>query len=90
MQDKVNHRKSGIKIGLFSIGLDTYWTQFDGLLDNLNGNRAEIRERLAGMDAQVVDAGMVDNPENAGDAAKVKSKHSTPVILPPEGETIQI
>jgi len=23
------------KAGLFGIGLDTYWAQFDGLLDNL-------------------------------------------------------
>lgn len=22
-------------VGLFGIGLDTYWAQFDGLLDNL-------------------------------------------------------
>jgi hypothetical protein len=23
------------KVGLFGIGLETYWAQFDGLLDNL-------------------------------------------------------
>ena len=26
-----------MKAGLFSIGLDTYWAQFNGLLDNLIG-----------------------------------------------------
>lgn len=25
------------KVGLFSVGLDTYWGQFDSLLNNLKG-----------------------------------------------------
>ena len=37
-----------MKAGILSIGLDTYWAQFDGLLDNLNGYHAEIRDRIAG------------------------------------------
>jgi len=32
-----------IKVGLFGIGLDNYWAQFDGLLDNLNGYQQEIK-----------------------------------------------
>ena len=31
-----------IKIGLFEIGLDTYWPQFEGLLEKLNGYQQEI------------------------------------------------
>ena len=34
-----------MKAGLFSIGLDTYWAQFDGLLDKLNGYQNQIRAR---------------------------------------------
>jgi len=52
-----------MKAGLFSIGLDTYWPQFDGLLDNLTGYHAEIRERIADMGIELVDAGMVDSVE---------------------------
>ncbi len=44
-----------MKAGLFSIGLDICWAQFDGLLDNLNGYHAEICGRIAGMDVKVVD-----------------------------------
>ena len=58
-----------MKAGIFSIGLDTYWPQFDGLLDNLNGYHDEIRNRIAGMGIELVDAGMVDCPEKASGAA---------------------
>lgn len=54
---------SNAKIGLFGTGLDTYWGQFDGLLDELKGYQARIRDRMerdAGV--QVADAGMVDRP----------------------------
>lgn len=37
---------SNAKIGLFGTGLDTYWGQFDGLLDELKGYQARIRDRM--------------------------------------------
>ncbi|MCQ2143744.1 MAG: L-fucose/L-arabinose isomerase family protein [Bacteroidales bacterium] len=60
-----------LKAGLFATGLDTYWGQFNGLLDNLNGYRRRICEGISAMDADVVDAGMVDSPEKAMAAASV-------------------
>ena len=70
-----------MKAGIFSIGLDTYWPQFDGLLDNLNGYHAEIRDRIAGMGIELVDAGMVDNVEKAGGAAKLFKQEDVEVIF---------
>jgi L-arabinose isomerase len=70
-----------MNVGIFSIGLDTYWAQFDGLLDNLNGYHAQIRDRIASMGIDVVDAGMVDNPEKAGGAAKLFKKEDVEVIF---------
>jgi L-arabinose isomerase len=70
-----------MKAGIFSIGLDTYWGQFDGLLDNLNGYHAEIRDRIAGMGVDMVDAGMVDNPEKAGGAARLFKTEDVEVIF---------
>ncbi len=58
-----------IKIGLFGIGLDTYWPQFDGLLDKLKSYQAQIRKHLEEYGAEVADAGMVDNPVKAIAAA---------------------
>jgi L-arabinose isomerase len=56
------------KIGLFGIGLDTYWPQFDGLLDRLKGYQKQIADKMEGFGAEVVDAGLVDSPEKAREA----------------------
>jgi len=60
-----------VKIGLFGIGLDTYWTQFEGLLDKLNSVQHRIRTRLEQTGNEVVDAGMVDSPDKAIAAAAI-------------------
>ncbi len=70
-----------MKAGIFSIGLDTYWPQFDGLLDNLNGYHAQIRDRIAGMGIELVDAGMVDKVEKAHGAAKLFKQQDVEVIF---------
>jgi L-arabinose isomerase len=57
------------KVGLFGIGLDTYWAQFDGLLDNLKTYQEQIKTRISGYGVEVVDAGMVDNPVRSREAA---------------------
>ncbi|MDR1098038.1 MAG: L-fucose/L-arabinose isomerase family protein, partial [Tannerella sp.] len=58
-----------MKAGLFGIGLDTYWPQFKGLLPRLEGYRQQIKVRMEEMGIPVVDAGMVDNPDRARQAA---------------------
>ena len=57
-------------IGLFGVGLDTYWPQFEGLRERLVGYQGYIAERLAALGARVVDAGLVDNPEKSAAAAE--------------------
>lgn len=53
------------RIGLFGIGLDTYWGQFEGLLDHLKEYQSMIAQRVEKFGVEVVDAGMVDTPEKA-------------------------
>jgi L-arabinose isomerase len=53
------------RIGVFGIGLAAYWPQFEGLHARLLGYQATIEERLAGLGAEVVSAGLVDTPEAA-------------------------
>ena len=45
-----------MKVGLFSIGLDTYWAQFIGLKERLLGYHAEIKRGLEKGSDGVVDA----------------------------------
>ncbi len=70
-----------MKVGLFSIGLDTYWDQFDGLLDNLNGYHAQIHDRISAMGVEVIDAGMVDNPDKAQVTADLFKREDVEIIF---------
>mgnify|MGYP000903941158 CR=1 FL=1 len=69
------------KIGLFGIGLDTYWAQFDGLLDNLKKYQEEIKNRIAGFGVEVADAGMVDNPVKAREAADFLKAQDVEIVF---------
>jgi len=60
-----------IKIGFFGIGLDAYWSQFDGLLEKLTMYQDKIKNHLINSNTEVVDAGMVDNPDKAIAAARL-------------------
>ncbi|MGO9228237.1 MAG: arabinose isomerase [Bryobacteraceae bacterium] len=59
---------SQLRVGLFSIGLDTYWPQFDGLLEKLAGYNRRLAERLGQNGAAVVNLGMIDTAEKAAAA----------------------
>ncbi|WP_394789992.1 hypothetical protein [Rhodoferax sp.] len=61
-------RPSHLKIGLFGIGLDTYWPQFAGLQQRLEGYIGVVADKLARPDVEVVNLGMVDNADKAFDA----------------------
>jgi L-arabinose isomerase len=69
------------KVGLFGIGLDTYWGQFDGLLNNLNKYQEQIKTRISGFDVEVIDAGMVDNPVKAREAADFLKSHDVEILF---------
>ena len=53
------------RVGLFSIGLDTYWAQFDGLRERLEGYNRRIAADLGAFGVDVVNLGMIDTPEKA-------------------------
>jgi len=69
------------KIGLMGIGLDTYWGQFDGLLDHLNGYQNEINQKISGYGVEVIDAGMVDNPIQAREAASLLASQEIELLF---------
>lgn len=59
-----------ISVGLYGIGLEAYWPQFDGLRDRLVGYQKIVAEKLARCGANVVDVGLIDSPEKTRDAAE--------------------
>ena len=69
------------KVGLFGIGLDTYWDQFDGLLENLLGYQKRIKEKIEGFEVEVIDAGMADNPVKAREAASLLHSNDVEIVF---------
>ena len=59
-----------LRIGLFGIGLDTYWPQFPGLKERLEGYVARVAQKLERPGAEIVNLGLVDNPERAYTAGR--------------------
>ncbi|MDR1340770.1 MAG: L-fucose/L-arabinose isomerase family protein [Prevotellaceae bacterium] len=70
-----------IRVGLFGVGLDTYWPQFDGLLARLTGYQREIAEKMNALGAEVIDAGMVDAPEKAHAAAALLKREDVEIVF---------
>ena len=58
------------KVGLFGIGLDTYWPQFPGLEERLHGYLGRVAERLSMPGVKVVNLGLIDTPEKASAAGR--------------------
>lgn len=52
-------------IGLFGIGLDTYWPQFQGLQQRLEGYLHTVEKKLSAIHPTVINAGLVDNADKA-------------------------
>lgn len=54
-----------VRIGLFGIGLDAYWPQFEGLKERLEGYLEQVAHRMERSGVELVNLGLVDNPEKA-------------------------
>lgn len=72
---------ANVKIGLFGIGLDTYWPQFKGLKDKLVGYQERIRVGLEQEGVSVVDAGLIDNLDKSAVAADLFVKEGVDLIF---------
>jgi L-arabinose isomerase len=58
-----------VRIGLFGIGLESYWSQFPGLRNRLEQYLFRIQTGLSDDRTEVVSAGLVDSIEKANAAA---------------------
>lgn len=54
-----------LKVGLFGIGLDAYWPQFEGLEDRLKSYVDVVEKKLERDDVEIVNLGLIDTPEKA-------------------------
>jgi L-arabinose isomerase len=60
--------KQKLRIGLFGIGLDSYWPQFTGLKERLEGYLELVHNRLKRDQVEVVNLGLIDTPPKSLEA----------------------
>ena len=58
-------RLESLHIGLFGIGHNAYWEQFPGLENRLKRYTDRVSEKLAGLNVEVLNLGLIDTPEKA-------------------------
>jgi L-arabinose isomerase len=70
-----------MKIGLFGIGLEAYWQQFDGLEQRLTGYLQVVENKLREFGAEIVNLGLIDSPAKAFDAGHEFRRQDVDVIF---------
>jgi L-arabinose isomerase len=69
------------KAGLFGIGLQAYWDQFDGLETRLRGYIDQVAQKLEGLRAEVINLGLIDSIDKAFEAGSRFRKEDVDVIF---------
>ena len=68
-------------IGLFGIGLDTYWPQFEGLKERLESYLQTVDQKLCAIHENVINAGLVDNIDKAFEAGRLFKTQDVDIIF---------
>lgn len=69
------------RIGLFGIGLDTYWPQFEGLEARLSGYVGQLGQQVDALDCDVINAGLVDTYAKARAARETFRTHNIDILF---------
>ena len=74
-------KNTPVRVGLFGIGLDTYWPQFAGLKERLEGYLGEVSAKLGRSGVEIVNLGLIDSPEKAMDAGHQFRREDVDIIF---------
>lgn len=74
-------KNTPVRVGLFGIGLDTYWPQFAGLKERLEGYLGEVSAKLDRPGVEIVNLGLIDSPEKAMDAGHRFRREDVDIIF---------
>lgn len=70
-----------LRVGLFGIGLDTYWEQFPGLEARLKDYTDRVAQKLGRSGVEVLNLGLIDTPEKAFAAGHTFRKADVDIIF---------
>jgi L-arabinose isomerase len=74
-------RTNTCRIGLFGVGLDTYWPQFPGLKTRLESYLNRVQQKLARPGIEVVNLGLIDSVSKAFEAGHRFRREDVDVIF---------
>jgi L-arabinose isomerase len=69
------------RVGVFGIGLATYWPQFEGLKQRIEGYQARVERRVGELGGDVVSAGLVDSEQAARAAGDLFASAQVDLVL---------
>jgi L-arabinose isomerase len=70
-----------LKVGLIGIGLEAYWSQFEGLERRLIGYLSEVERKIETAGRRIFNLGLVDTPEKALDAGHACRQDDVDLLL---------
>lgn len=74
-------QSNSLKIGLFGIGLDTYWEQFAGLKERLEGYLTVVEDKIRQLHPEVVNLGLIDTADKAFGAGRRFRQEDVDIIF---------
>ena len=75
------HSAINLKIGLFGIGLDAYWPQFEGLKERLESYMKVVEQKLSAIHPNIINAGLVDNIDKAFETGRLLRQQDVDIIF---------
>lgn len=72
---------TSLKVGVYGIGLDTYWDQFEGLYERLCDLQKTICCKLEKMNATIFNAGLVDTVQKANTVADYLKANDVDILF---------
>ena len=69
------------RVGVFGIGLEAYWPQFEGLRERIEAYQRRVEQRVGELGADVISAGLVDTAPKAREAGDRFAAAQVDVVL---------
>jgi L-arabinose isomerase len=69
------------RVGVFGIGLEAYWAQFEGLKERLEGYQSQVEGQLQEFGVELVSAGLVDTAPRARQAGERFASEGVDLIV---------
>src|ERR1700729_581644 len=77
----MNSDYKDLRVGLAGLGLDAYWTQFEGLEARLLGYLSEVERKIEEPNRRIFNLGLIDTPQKALAAGHSCRRNDIDILL---------